>query len=217
MMKTKILIIGALMATLSFGAGFDCKKASTSTEKAICSNKGLSLLDEAMSMLYSTNNNILEYYADEGKSGAKILRAKLKTTQKEFVNKREICKNSVNCIYNITNQRISALNKMVDNNKYECYKVPAGACNGFGGAMSLQDKAKMEFAYANLYNAISQADKTKLANEQKKFKNSVEKMWDRLTSDGSCGTDRSICHEEESNMIEARTKVLQTRLKSIKK
>jgi len=216
-MKTKILIIGSLIATLSFGAGFDCKRASTPTEKTICANKGLSLLDVAMSMQYRTNSNILEYYADEGESGAKILRAKLKTTQKEFVNKREVCQNNINCIYNITNQRISTLNKMVDNNKYECYKVPAGACSGLGGAASLQNNAKMEFAYANLHNAISQADKTKLANEQKKFKKSVEKMWDRLTSDGSCGTDRSICHEEESNMIEARTKALQARFKSIKK
>ena len=41
-----------LMPSLLLSASFDCSKAQTTTEKVICSDRELSLLDEELSRIY---------------------------------------------------------------------------------------------------------------------------------------------------------------------
>ncbi len=52
MMKL-ILLAFCLLPSLCLAASFDCSKASTPTEKLICTNDGLSHMDDLMQMLYS--------------------------------------------------------------------------------------------------------------------------------------------------------------------
>ena len=55
MTKNKIIITLLSVLTisqLSFGASFDCEKAATEVEKAICSDKTLSILDEFLALTY---------------------------------------------------------------------------------------------------------------------------------------------------------------------
>ena len=59
-------IILALLMTFTMQVGvaqaasFDCDKAATETEKAICSDPELSALDESLSFVYSTLSEITE-------------------------------------------------------------------------------------------------------------------------------------------------------------
>jgi hypothetical protein len=49
-MKKYLLLVLITIANSSYSASFDCSKAATPTEKAICSDKKLSLLDSFMSI-----------------------------------------------------------------------------------------------------------------------------------------------------------------------
>ncbi|MFA7488279.1 MAG: lysozyme inhibitor LprI family protein [Lysobacteraceae bacterium] len=130
-MKIKILIIGALMATLSFGAGFDCKKASTSTEKAICTNKKLSDLDSMVANQYKKAMNSFKgsdestgmcrqcVYNNSGKlRGCEDVcndaRDGLKDNQKEWIKNRDKCVANVNCIQKSMIERIEFLKEPSD-------------------------------------------------------------------------------------------------------
>jgi uncharacterized protein len=50
----KYISVLLLMSTVLFSASFDCKKANTITEKAVCSNKELSKLDSKLGILYES-------------------------------------------------------------------------------------------------------------------------------------------------------------------
>jgi len=66
------------MATASFGASFNCRKASLPTEKKICSDAELSALDGAMGVSYKKALSVLS--ADEAKA--------LRDEQKSWIEKR---------------------------------------------------------------------------------------------------------------------------------
>ena len=63
-MKTFLISIFLLIPILSYSASFDCKKARTLTEIAICSNPELSLMDEMMAFVYKDR---LKLYGDNEK------------------------------------------------------------------------------------------------------------------------------------------------------
>jgi len=108
MNKIKSKIVYIVLLTLvtfqsSYGASFDCKKASTLVEQAICSDPMLSSLDEDLALSYkkalknSSDNNIL------------------RTAQRSWIkSKRNPCKN-IACLKQAYASRISELNKTNDN------------------------------------------------------------------------------------------------------
>ncbi len=77
-------------------ASFDCAKASTTVEKAICSNAELSALDDRLSAAYKA---ALTDTLDP---------ASVKTSQREWVKARNACK-TVSCLQEAYRGRIAAL------------------------------------------------------------------------------------------------------------
>lgn len=87
-----------LVATESWAAGFDCAKASTRSERLICSDKKLQELDEKLSAAYRK-----AYSAASDKKG-------LKAEQVEWLKERDACETS-ECMGGKYQSRIDALEK----------------------------------------------------------------------------------------------------------
>ncbi|WP_333699036.1 lysozyme inhibitor LprI family protein [Rivihabitans pingtungensis] len=82
-MKSLVIAAVLTLATpLSYAASFDCQKASSSVEKAICSNPTLGKLDEALA------ENYRYMMASNIGDGA---RKDLRQTQRAWVAKRNKC------------------------------------------------------------------------------------------------------------------------------
>lgn len=97
--KTIILI---LATTHVFSAGFDCNKASTNTEKAICENPEISVLDSRLSKYYST---IQKNLTPEEKK-------ELINSQREWLKKRNAdCKANIECLKEKYETRLVTLQK----------------------------------------------------------------------------------------------------------
>jgi uncharacterized protein len=64
------------VASVSISPGFDCKKASTSIEKMICSDDDLSRLDKDLMLVYKEKLSQLKYKKEYRKSQAEWLKTK---------------------------------------------------------------------------------------------------------------------------------------------
>ena len=96
-MKPLILAATVSLAALPFASGlasaasFDCAKASTPTEHAICDNPQLSSLDEQTAGLYYT-------FISSGVPDATASVADVKKAQAAFLTKRDACGANYNCL-----------------------------------------------------------------------------------------------------------------------
>jgi uncharacterized protein len=102
MIKKYVILVGVLVFSLqAYGASFDCGKAKTLVEQAICSDKQLSILDE---LLMTSYNKALANSPDP---------STLKTTQREWLkSERDSCKD-VGCLKQAYTLRLSALNEPI--------------------------------------------------------------------------------------------------------
>jgi len=101
-MRSKIVILASLLlgfSAHSMAASFDCAKAMTKTEKAICADATLSLLDETLS-----NNYMMILSANIG-SGA---RSAIKAEQRAWLSSRNRC-NDRQCLVNSYVERIDSV------------------------------------------------------------------------------------------------------------
>lgn len=99
----RFAIATLVLAGLISGAGaasFDCTKASTATEKAICQDKELNRLDEALAADYKEMMS-----ADVGDGARQELRA----TQRVWVSQRNKCGGDVGCISKQYRSRLSEI------------------------------------------------------------------------------------------------------------
>lgn len=87
-----------LIATESSAAGFDCAKASTRSERLICSDKKLQDLDEKLTAAYRK-----AYSAASDKKG-------LKAEQVEWLRERDACE-TIDCMVGKYQSRIDALER----------------------------------------------------------------------------------------------------------
>ena len=88
---------------------FNCKRAKTFTEKAICDNKGLARLDRKMAKHYSLLKSGLFYKEEPQKSVER-----LKKEQRVWIQKRNSCKNEkmyLSCYEHLFFQRINQLKR----------------------------------------------------------------------------------------------------------
>jgi uncharacterized protein len=83
------------------GPSFDCRKAASPTEKAICGSAELSGLDSRMAAAWKRS---IQVFAD-----ADALLAPLRTEQREWVAKRNACGASVSCLENAYLERTAVL------------------------------------------------------------------------------------------------------------
>lgn len=93
-----LVLLATLAAAESKAASFDCAKASTRSERLICSDRKLQELDEKVTVAYRT-----AYSAASDKQG-------LKAEQFEWLKQRDVCETS-DCIAEAYQSRIYALKK----------------------------------------------------------------------------------------------------------
>lgn len=84
-------------------ASFDCAKAATPTEHAICDNPQLSSLDEQTAGLYYT-------LISGGAAAATQTVAQVKAAQSAFLTKRDACGANYNCLIDAYTAQIMYLN-----------------------------------------------------------------------------------------------------------
>jgi len=78
---------------------FDCKKAKSNNEKAICKDERLANLDRDLAKIYGASLNAAEPFAG----------ASLRKEQEEWLTSREKCSSDVACISDAYSQRLSQL------------------------------------------------------------------------------------------------------------
>lgn len=101
----KIIMFVAVMllyVTQVFAVSFDCKKAHTETEKTICYNGSLSVLDDELAVLYKKSLDLVSY------------KEELKQQQRDWIkNVRDACKDEDDCLQSEYEARIAAFNSTV--------------------------------------------------------------------------------------------------------
>lgn len=98
------MLIFVLMTSSLFGASFDCTKAKSDVEKAICQDDELSKLDEALDSAYKEaliNGTYYDQYTPDIK--------KIKQAQREWVKERNTCDGDIDCLIEKYNSRLYRL------------------------------------------------------------------------------------------------------------
>lgn len=208
---TKISFISIVFfITFLNSAGFDCKKASTPTEKTICSDKSLGLLDEALRASYDYVINGYKFgYPIYSESQIETIEKALKKEQRAFIKNREKCKNNTSCIREKTNKQINILNKKSKCDHHVCF-------NNLAESNILKERSDMEYIYRLLYELLKPKEREKLQKEQEAFEKDVEKKWNQNIENALCGSDRTLCYADEFQMVQNRTKHLKEQLRNTK-
>ena len=102
--RTLLLAAAALAfsVTAASAASFNCKKAATATERAICGNVDLSDADSRMASLFFTV------------IGQSSIAAQIKRDQKTFIRNRNGCGGNIRCLGSLYQIRIQELQDEVD-------------------------------------------------------------------------------------------------------
>lgn len=99
MKKLVLVIAGLVFSTNSFAASFNCDKAATFVEKAICNNEEIGKLDDELAANFKAMKN-----SDIGKGSTKDLIS----TQKKWLSVRNKCTND-QCLIDSYSKRIEAI------------------------------------------------------------------------------------------------------------
>ncbi len=129
-MKTIIQVILFLLPSVTLGASFDCSKATTNTELAICENPQLSILDEMMALSY---RQLMKEISDK---------KSLKNEQLAFLAKNKQCNGNLDCLkqnyiirtIEVNTQSID-LRNFLENKKWSSL---SGICGSKTGGFSFQ-------------------------------------------------------------------------------
>jgi uncharacterized protein len=114
------LVAGALAiaAPVAHAASFDCSKATTPDEKAVCADPALSNLDTEMATLYSVRMEIPMLMGAKGAA---------QDEQVDFLATRGQCGADTTCLTNAYNARIGVLNQTISAAMQD-YCVKLGIC-----------------------------------------------------------------------------------------
>jgi uncharacterized protein len=91
-----LALVLSSLASVAYSASFDCAKASTFVENAICSDAELSTLDDTLSSVYRKA------------SSASDAAGEIKSSQRSWIKKRNACQDNA-CLKKAYSQRIDAL------------------------------------------------------------------------------------------------------------
>ncbi|MBX7248484.1 MAG: hypothetical protein K1X35_05460 [Caulobacteraceae bacterium] len=117
MTRLKAFVAAAVLACAAIAAAapsaaqstpsFNCKKARTFVEKAICGNATLARKDRRMASLYYERLNFLK------RDGEYQRAADLQSTQRYWLSRRDRCQ-TVGCLHQAYDQRIAELDNAWD-------------------------------------------------------------------------------------------------------
>ncbi len=102
--EQSVLILSRVANNAKPVASFNCAKAGTDVEKAICGSVGLAAYDKSLAQTYKL---VKTYY--KSKPDNKKVIAELKTSQREWLPQRDRCGNDVACLEKVMSIRISDL------------------------------------------------------------------------------------------------------------
>jgi uncharacterized protein YecT (DUF1311 family) len=135
----KKLVLGLLLVSPSvFAASFDCDKAATFIEKAICNNEGISKLDDELAVNFKNAKNSI--------SGDAL--QELIATQKKWLSVRNKCTND-QCLIDSYSKRIDAIlghssvSNISSSSDIKCTDVKYGTESYFDKMEQLSKKAKL--------------------------------------------------------------------------
>lgn len=100
-LSPSILITALFFTSTSYAAGFECTKAKTDSEKAICNTPSLSNLDEILVLSF--------HKATAGSADAKAL----KTAQQGWLKSRDTCAGNIDCLTKSYTSRLDELINLV--------------------------------------------------------------------------------------------------------
>lgn len=109
-----VALVLATFATPSLGQSFDCAKAATATEHAICDSKNLSNLDTEMAALNWSYNQVPMMM---GASGDR------QDAAKAFQTKRDACGSDTGCLTNAYTARIAQLKSQIETSMHAYCKA----------------------------------------------------------------------------------------------
>jgi uncharacterized protein len=97
-------VAACAFASPAAAASFDCTKASTADEKAVCADQGLSNMDVEMATLFRVSMEIPMLMGSKGAAGDE---------QIAWLAKRSTCGGSVTCLKDAYRTRIDQLNAKI--------------------------------------------------------------------------------------------------------
>ena len=102
---TALLSASALLATnTALAASFDCERASSADEKAVCANRSLNDMDVSMALLFSLDKRFLPMGGRDALIGQ----------QQAWVKTRAACGANVSCLKDVYQRRIDTLRQIID-------------------------------------------------------------------------------------------------------
>lgn len=100
-----MLILGiAHLTSTSYAASFDCKKAKTITEHAVCDNRSINDADVKMATTYT----IIRHLVPMGTRGA------IQDQQIKWLQLRDQCRDNVSCLSDVYKMRQQKLDLYMD-------------------------------------------------------------------------------------------------------
>lgn len=140
MKKIKLLLAVSVLleSTTPFAASFDCNKAASFIEKAICSNEEISRLDDELAVNFKNAKNSI--------SGEAV--QELIATQKQWLSVRNKCTND-KCLIDSYSKRIDAIaghssvSNISSSSDIKCAEVKYGTESYFDKMEQLSKKAKL--------------------------------------------------------------------------
>ena len=175
---TLVFLIGSTgvgwSAVTNTGPSFDCNRASTPTEYAICASKPLSKLDRALAATYKSVKRNLE-------KGSRDLTA-LRNQQREWNKKRSsMCGDNVQCLSRMYQDRIDDLATSthfyeIKNGRFftDEGEVPLGCFSELMTELNGDDNAAAIYLNKTVYRGCIRSNKHDLS-ENKNYKISIEK------------------------------------------
>jgi len=118
-MKSVLGLIGALGVLLAISTGaqaqsFDCQKAVTPTEHAICDSRSLSNLDMNMGTLFSVAQEVPMLMGEHGNQ---------QDLAHEFITRRDACGGDVSCLKDVYEARNGVLETFINNMAEYCKAI----------------------------------------------------------------------------------------------
>ena len=115
-----LLLLSVGFGSVGQAASFDCNKATTETEIAICSDPELSALDDRLSGVYVKGRQVTKNV-----SGNNL---KIQNDQIDWLNKRNQCGPETSCLLNAYRTRIEELKEFDFENLFEFSELEKQMC-----------------------------------------------------------------------------------------
>jgi len=101
-MKKRVMIFALFISFTSSAASFDCTKAKSADEKAVCANLALNDKDVEMTTTYRLLRGLF----------AMGVQGDMQDAQRAWLNTRRQCGGDITCLTNTYNSRLQQLNAM---------------------------------------------------------------------------------------------------------